>query len=213
MRWGVRKAEKYRKKADSLRSSARKIRNSKTGDYDDEEYFEMQSPEEKAAARKRAQAEANRMEKEADRLEKEASRYENGNRNPNYSQEQRNRDRRVYSKGAERRINSAMNKGSGIQEARSYEANRIASARRRSVIGGQIGSVIGGVGGAVAGYKVSNYLMDKYGSQIPNDPTVQMTIKLAISAGVANATTQIGRYGGRSVGMISGGYSPSKFRY
>ena len=132
-------------------------------------------------------------------------------KNPNYSETQRDRDRRVYSKGAEKRINKAMNEGSSISPARSKEANRIAKVRRRSVVTGQVGAVIGGAGGAVAGYKVANYVTDKYGMNLV--PELSGAVKGSITIGSSKIATQIGRYGGQSLGMISGGYNPNKFRY
>lgn len=43
------------------------------------------------------------------------------NRNPNYSSKQRIRDRKLYGRGAERRINKRMNKGESVQSARHNE--------------------------------------------------------------------------------------------
>lgn len=55
MKWGVRKQQKYQKKAEDLRREAKRLRNSKTGDYDDEEYYEQQNRSEKIAAKKEQQ--------------------------------------------------------------------------------------------------------------------------------------------------------------
>ena len=130
--------------------------------------------------------------------------------NPNYSSEQRKRDRSIYGRGGVRRINRRMNKGSGILGARSKEADRIYRHRRAGVYTGKAGSIVGGVGGAVIGYKAANAVLKKYGT---GDPSVDRTISLAVSLGVSSAASSLGRSGGQSLAMITGGYSPSKFRY
>ena len=130
--------------------------------------------------------------------------------NPNYSSEQRSRDKGVYGRGGVARINRSMNKGDSISSARSKEANRIYKHRRAGVTLGKVGSVAGGVAGAVVGYKASQMVLKKYGT---GDAYTDMLIKGAVTAGAYRMSTTLGRVGGQSVGMISGGYSPSKFRY
>lgn len=67
--------------------------------------------------------------------------------NENYSTQQRLRDRAVYGKGGERRINKHMNEGYGVQGARSLEAARINNARNRAAMAGTVGAVAGvGIG-------------------------------------------------------------------
>lgn len=53
--------------------------------------------------------------------------------NPEYSSSQRAHDKKQYGKGAVRRINKRMNKGSDIQKARVQE--RSFRARRRAAVG------------------------------------------------------------------------------
>ena len=130
--------------------------------------------------------------------------------NENYSEDQRKRDKGVYGRTGVRRINKRMNSGMNISAARSKEAGRIHSTRRRAVFAGQAGSMVGGIGGAIAGYHFSNKILSKYGS---GDPTTDMAIRMAASGGVGSIGRLLGRYGGQSLGMLSGGYSPSKFRY
>lgn len=130
--------------------------------------------------------------------------------NANYSNEQRLRDRNVYGRGGVRRINKSMNSGMNISAARSKEANRIYKHRRIGVTAGQVGSVAGGVAGAVAGYALSNKALQKYGT---GDPMTDMMIKSVVASGTFQVGKMLGRYGGQSIGMLSGGYSPKKFRY
>ena len=97
----------------------------------------------------------------------------------NYSEEQRSRDRQVYSKGAEKRINKAMLNGESIQGARSREADRIAryretanNVRRREVK--EAGAMAGGIAGVMLAKPVANaiyrgsvnagYFLSKYGN-------------------------------------------------
>lgn len=131
--------------------------------------------------------------------------------NQNYSEEQRYRDRRVYGRGAVRRINRDMNSGVSISGARSFEADRINSARRKSRLLGQVGSVAGGVAGFLLTKPAMN-LFNKYThykySNLLKDPMIQLTV----SGGMSMVGTQLGRYGGQSAGMITSGYSPQKFR-
>lgn len=130
--------------------------------------------------------------------------------NPNYSSEQRSRDKAVYGRGAVRRINRRMNKGESISAARSREATRINNTRRAAVTAGQIGGIIGGVGGAILGYKLSGEVLKKYGT---NDPMTDMVIKSVVSMGAYRVTEMLARKGSRAATMASRGYSPSKFRY
>ena len=130
--------------------------------------------------------------------------------NPNHSSDQRRRDKGIYGRGGVRRINRSMNKGHSISSARSKEADRIYKHRRMGVYLGRAGSVAGGVGGAVVGYKASQKILRKYGV---GDPATDMLIKGTISSGAYKASSMLGRMGGQSLGMILGGYKPSKFRY
>ena len=129
--------------------------------------------------------------------------------NSNYSSEQRARDKAVYGRGGVKRINRSMNKGLGISGARSKEASRINRHRAISRSARQVGSIIGGVGGALGGLAVSNAILKKYGGR---DPMTDMAIKGVVATGSYTLGKQLGRYGGQSIGMLSGGYSPNKYR-
>lgn len=131
--------------------------------------------------------------------------------NKNYSQEQRYRDKRVYGSGAVRRINRDMNSGLSISGARSMEADRINSTRKTSRVLGQIGSAAGGVAGFVL-TKPAIKMINKYTNYQYSDLLRDPTVSLAISGGMAAVGSQLGRYGGQSIGMISKGYSPNKYR-
>lgn len=131
--------------------------------------------------------------------------------NENYSSEQQTRDRRVYGQGGVRRINRHMNAGESISSARSIEAERINNRRRSGRILGETGSVAGTIGGAIGGYFASKKVMSMLNLPF-DDPATNMVIQGAISAGSAALGKQLGRYGGQSIAMLSGGYSPSKYR-
>ena len=132
----------------------------------------------------------------------------------NYDSKQRRRDLAVYGCRGVKRINKRMLEGESISGARSYEASRIASARRSARTAGQIGATAGSIGGAIGGYFASKYLKTKIPAlnEAMRDPTVNMAVSAAVSAGAASVGTSIGRYGGQSIAMIAGGYSPDKYR-
>ena len=132
-----------------------------------------------------------------------------------YSSDQRRRDERVYGRGGAKRIERRIEKGDSISGARSAESDRIYSTRRRAQVAGQIGSTIGSIGGAIGGLvgsKAVNNLLTQYGGDIFQDPSVKLAVSSAVSIGASAVGSSLGRTGGRAVGMISGGYSPSKYR-
>lgn len=138
-----------------------------------------------------------------------------------YSDEQYTRDLHIYGKGGAKRIKKNVEKrGYGVSDARSEEATRIHSARRRAVVGGQVGSVAGGVGGIVAAHFTTPFVMQALKSVAPqpvqsllNDQMISSYVEMTISGGTAAIGATLGRSGGKSIGMLSGGYSPKKFRY
>lgn len=135
--------------------------------------------------------------------------------NKNYSEAQRKRDKAVYGGRAVNRINKAMNQGQTISGARSKEAQRINTTRRRAQTAGQVGStagkIVGGLAGYVASKKVAEYMQNKYPEYMDEDIANIMT-RSAISYGASTVGAQLGRYGAQSVTMILGGYSPDKYR-
>lgn len=87
--------------------------------------------------------------------------YEDGTLTPEgkeryrkYSESQRAQDRRMYSKGAEKRIEKRISEGEGIKGARSEEANRIERYREASKTNAKIGKVVGAATGREIGGKV-----------------------------------------------------------
>lgn len=125
----------------------------------------------------------------------------------NYSDEQYNRDRRIYGSFAAKRINKRMLNGESVSSARSAEASRIGTAREAGRYAGYVGTIVGGLGGSIGSKYISKKLADLnpiFGSD---------EAKGMISIGTIAAGTQIGRYGGRSIAMLAGGYSPRKWRY
>lgn len=127
--------------------------------------------------------------------------------NPKYSDAQRLRDQSVYGRGGVKRINRSMNKGSSISGARSKEAARINTARRRAQVAGQAGATVGQIGGAVAGLILSKYAKQKIG-----DESMQMAVTPVLSYGMSTIGKQLGRYGAQDLTMVLHGYSPSKYR-
>lgn len=125
----------------------------------------------------------------------------------NYSDEQYQRDKRVYGSFGAKRINKRMLNGESISSARSAEASRIANAREAGKYAGYAGQVLGGVGGLV-GSKYVAKLLANY-NPVFSSPEAQAMI----SAGTVAAGTALGKYAGRSAAMLAGGYSPKKWRY
>lgn len=134
--------------------------------------------------------------------------------NPRYSSDQKKRDRSVYGRSGASRIEKRVNKGESISGARSREADRINSARRTAQAAGAVGRTIGEVGGAIAGFMMSKKATDALATKfdVVNDPTVNLAVRAAISAGASKVGKLIGSEGGRSIGMLAYGYDPQKYR-
>ena len=131
--------------------------------------------------------------------------------NKDYSEKQINRDYGVYGNGAVKRINKRMNQGMPISGARSLEASRIAKARSRASTFGKVGGIVTGpLTGFVVAQKVHKLLAknNDYRNMVLNNPES----KMAITLGVTGLTSILGKYGGEALGMISSGYSPSRYR-
>lgn len=139
----------------------------------------------------------------------------------NYSDEQMRRDARVYSKGAVKRINKRMLSGESVSGARSSEADRI--SRRRKVaqnagtVGSVVGTIAGGVAGGLIGLKLSGSAkvqsaLKSVGFNDANIAVLSVTASGAIATGFGALGKSLGRMGGQSAAMLSGGYSPSKYR-
>ncbi len=159
-------------------------------------------------------------------------------RNPNYTEKQRQRDRQFYGRGGERRINSKLNKGYGIQSARNYESDRLHRARNKAQSSASIGRIVGGVAGGIAGYAAPSIIKKGSGlvagtlgvkvaqktgngriivgafnvNKMMRDPTVSRIV----SYGGAAVGAALGRGAGAKIGthasMNLRGYSAKKAR-
>ena len=69
--------------------------------------------------------------------------------NPNYSADQRKRDKQVYGRGGVRRVNKNLNKGDSISTARGSEKTRRDRVLGRNKYVRQGGKVVGAIGGVV----------------------------------------------------------------
>lgn len=133
---------------------------------------------------------------------------------PNYSTEQRKRDTSVYGKSGMNRINRSMLSGESISSARSKEATRINSARRKATAIGSATRVAGEVGGGIAGYiygqKIANTILKSAGIQ--NADQLSVFAGAAISAGMIKTGKMLGSDFGHSSVMALYGYDPRKYR-
>lgn len=134
-----------------------------------------------------------------------------------YSNDQYRRDVAVYGKSGARRIQKNVEKrGDSVSGARSKEAQRINSARRRALVSGQVGSGVGAVAGWVAGKAGAEYAMrtlSKYGGQSIDDPFVRSMILSTGGATAASVGKTLGRDGGRAVAMLLSGYDPKLYHH
>ena len=150
----------------------------------------------------------------------------------NYSKKQRAQDRQMYSRGAERRIEKAINRGEGLKGARSREADRIEKYRQSARTNAKIGKVVGTVAG-VAGVALGTYAINKvlgspfadadlavYRSLSIGSDTSYISIGkeqllgILATAGVSAAAIggSIGSKAGKYGTMAVGGYKPEKYR-
>lgn len=144
-------------------------------------------------------------------------RYSKG-QNENYREDQRKRDRVVYGKGGERRINRSMNEGYNISGARSKEAQRINKARTRA----NTAATVGAVGGVITGFFAPEIIkagakflgakgvaQDVMGAVVSGMSNPK--IRIATSIGAAFVAPRLGSKIGSSVTMRLHGYSGSKY--
>lgn len=147
----------------------------------------------------------------------------------NYSKKQRAQDRQMYSRGAERRIEKAINRGEGLKGARSREADRIEKYRQSARTNAKIGKVVGTVAG-VAGVALGTYAINKVlKSPVVVDTPFNRFVRsnasyinmgkqylpgILATAGVSAAAIggSIGSKAGKYGTMAVGGYKPEKYR-
>lgn len=82
------------------------------------------------------------------------------NRNPDYSSKQRIRDRKLYGRGAEKRINRRMNNGESVQSARHNEV--VKKNRKRKAK--NVAAVVGSAAVATAGAAILYNALKKHGA-------------------------------------------------
>ena len=121
---------------------------------------------------------------------------------PNYSKAQRTRDQALYGRGAVKRINKRMLNGEGVQGARRYEVERIEGAR--------VGTAAGLVGGIYLSQKVLKNIPGLDG--VMSSPLNSLIVTSAVADASVKVGAILGQYGGQSIGMLSGGYAPSKYQ-
>lgn len=159
--------------------------------------------------------------------------YEDGTLTPEgkeryrkYSESQRAQDRRMYSKGAEKRIEKRISEGEGIKGARSEEANRIERYREASKTNAKIGKVVGAAGFGAAAVAGELYVKNILKSQVVTDNTINRFIKNnskafnlgvniagpAIIVAAAATGREIGGKVGKGGTMMVGGYKPEQSR-
>lgn len=135
---------------------------------------------------------------------------------PSYSDQQYKRDIDVYGKSGANRINRQMIEGASVSGARSKEAERIESFRKGARVAGHVGSYIGSVGGALGGYilgrKVVPKIVEKMMGGNYNPAIAQIVGSTAVGIAASATGKALGKIGGESIAMLSGGYSPSKKR-
>lgn len=130
------------------------------------------------------------------------------NLSPNYSRQQAVRDAKIYGRLGMRRINKNVD-DVGVSGARSIEARRINRARGVAQAARNVGKVTGAIGGVIATPAIVRYINNK--SKVHLDMSNPMT-NIAVTSGVSYVGGLLGKYAGQSIGMLSFGYSPDKYR-
>lgn len=122
-----------------------------------------------------------------------------------YTLSQYKRDKDVYGSIAAKRINKKMLKGGTVSGTRTKEAERINSTRNAAHTVGEIGGITGGILGAFGGFALGNV-------KVSNNLMLQQLYSSSVTAGSAAIGHAVGKYGGRALTMLGGGYSPRKYR-
>lgn len=149
--------------------------------------------------------------------------------NPDYNSNQRKRDRQVYGRRGERRINRALNRGDSISVARGDEKTRRDRVMGRNKYVRQVGKVAGVVGGvalanlAVSGLKKAAHsrpvinFMNKYVGQSAQYATVSALSlldspqgRIALSTGAAVVGNLLAGDIAVGINMRSHGYNPNR---
>lgn len=150
-------------------------------------------------------------------------------KNPNYNEQQRKRDRQVYGKGGERRVNKRLNDGDKISNARGEEVTRRNKVMNRNKYARKGGKVVGAVGGAAAGYFGTRAFVNLMGrsavtrrvvsTMLGNNPALGQAFAMAITSTTGQATIAagagwLGQYLGGdaavNINMRTAGYDPNR---
>jgi hypothetical protein len=91
------------------------------------------------------------------------------------------------------------------------EAERINSARKKTGTIRTLGRTAGTIAGVVGGYKAAHAIINKMG--LGDSPLAGYAVTAMAVAGGKSVGASLGEYGGTAIGMLSAGYSPSKYRY
>lgn len=158
----------------------------------------------------------------------------NNSRNPDYSNNQRRRDRQIYGRGGERRINRKLNRGDNISLARGDEKTRRDRVMGNNKYARQAGKVVGGIGAIaianvglsvlrstpvrLAGAKLISRLTGGSQAGLATFRAIDDIGKIAnsaqgriiISAGAAKVGTMLAGDAGVAINMRANGYDPSR---
>lgn len=147
-------------------------------------------------------------------------------KNPNYTQNQRARDKQVYGSGGVRRVNKKMNKGYTIGTARSSEKTRRDKFLGRNKYARQGGKVVGGAVGGLAGVlavrglksatrtpavqKIMDQVLGKGSTQMVSNLLRDPRTTAAVAAGSAASAYMLSGDLGVAANMRLGGYNPNR---
>jgi len=160
-------------------------------------------------------------------------------KNKDYSDQQRKRDRQIYGRGGERRVNKKMNKGDRVSVARGSEKTRRDRVMGKNKYARQAGKVTGAVTSIVAGnvalVGLSKLAQSKTGMQIVGKMlgvgkfggigyakgvynSMQLAgaissmpgVKLAVSIGAAKVGAMMAGDAGVAINMRSKGYDQNR---
>ena len=149
--------------------------------------------------------------------------------NPNYSADQRKRDKQVYGRGGVKRVNKNLNKGDSISTARGSEKLRRDKVLGRNKYVRQGGKVAGAVGGVVlanvglnvlskaassrVGRSFANKLLGSGGGSALNSAILVMNtpaVRAVASTGAAYAGQMMAGDIAVSINTRAGGYDPNR---
>lgn len=150
-------------------------------------------------------------------------------KNPNYTEQQRKRDRQIYGRYGESRINRRMNKGDTVTNARGREVTRRNKTMNRNKYLRPVGKAAGTAAGATAGYFGTKALAKYLGTNpaasrvvtklLGNNPLLTKGLATVINSEMGQASVAAGLgYIGNLLGgdilvktnMRTAGYDPNR---